>query len=69
MVGSPSYGNFLMAVHKFMVVDPVAIRRQSCSQGQRMYALSLSLTMHEIGHLADVFFAVEGIGNLEMLRP
>jgi hypothetical protein len=32
-----------------------------------MYALSL--TMHEIGHLADVFFAVAGIGNLEVLRP
>jgi hypothetical protein len=58
-----------------MVVDPMAMRRQSCSQGQRMYALSLSLslshthTLHEIGHLADLFFAVAGIGNLEMLRP
>ncbi len=49
----------------------MAMGRQSCSQGQRMYALplSLSLSMHEIGHLADVFFAVAGIGNLEMLRP
>jgi hypothetical protein len=34
-----------------------------------MLSLSLSLSVHEIGHLADVFFAVAGIGNLEMLRP
>lgn len=35
---------FLDGSSQFMVVDPMAIRRQSCSQGQRMYALSLSLS-------------------------
>ncbi len=36
---------FLDGSSQFMVVKPVAIRRQSCSQGQRMYALSLSLSL------------------------
>jgi hypothetical protein len=38
-------------------------------RSENVCSLSLSLSVHEIGHLADVFFAVAGIGNLEMLRP
>ncbi len=36
---------FLDGSAQFMVVDPMAMRRQSCSQGQRMYALPLSLSL------------------------
>jgi hypothetical protein len=38
-------------------------------RSENVCSLSLPLTMHEIGQLADVFIAVARIGNLEMLRP